>query len=56
VVLGAAVIELVVDLAGDPEQRGLPQCGEVADPEVVAERGVSTPSPARVAAAVRTLP
>ena len=40
VVLGAVPVELLVDLVGEPEQRQLAQRGEVADPEVVAERGV----------------
>src|SRR5262249_40986210 len=40
VVLGAVPAELFVDLVGQPQQRQLAQRGEVADPEVVAERGV----------------
>ena len=40
VVVGAVAVELVVDLVGQPQQGQLAQRGEVADPEVVAERGV----------------
>ena len=40
VVLGAVPVELVVDLVGQPEQGQLAQRGEVADAEVVAQRGV----------------
>ena len=36
----AVLLERVVDLVGDPQQRQLAQGGEVAGPEVVAERGV----------------
>ncbi len=39
-VVPAVPVELVVDLVGDPQQRELAQSGEVAQPEVVAERGV----------------
>src|SRR5664280_1200924 len=39
-VLGAVAVELLVHLVGEPEQRQLAQRGEVADPEVVAQRGV----------------
>ena len=38
--VGAVPVELLVDLVGQPEQGQLAQGGEVADPEVVAERGV----------------
>lgn len=38
--LAAVHLKLLVDLVGQPEQRQLAQRGEVADPEVVAERGV----------------
>jgi hypothetical protein len=34
------LLEGLVDLVGDPEQRELPQRGEVAGPEVVRQRGV----------------
>ena len=40
VVVGAVAVELFVDLAGQPEQGELPQRGQVADPEVVPQRGV----------------
>ena len=36
----AVVLQRLVDLVGDPEQGQLAQRGEVADPEVVAQRGV----------------
>ena len=39
-VTDAVVVQLLVDTVGDPEQRELPERGEVADAEVVAERGV----------------
>ena len=39
-VFAAVAVELLVDLFGQPEQRELAQRGEVADPEVVAQRGV----------------
>ena len=49
VVLGAVPVELLVDLVGQPEQGQLAQRGEVADPEVVAERGVDLLRPVDVA-------
>src|SRR5262249_4630874 len=39
-VFGAVPVQLLVDLVGDPEQGQLAQRGEVADPEVVAQRRV----------------
>ena len=39
-VLGAVGLERRVDLVGEPEQRELAERGEVAEPEVVRERGV----------------
>ena len=38
--LGAVSVELLVDLVGEPQQGEFAQRGEVADAEVVAERGV----------------
>jgi hypothetical protein len=40
VVIGTVVIELLIDLAGHPEERQLTQGGEVADSEVVAQGGI----------------
>jgi hypothetical protein len=40
VVLGPVAVELVVHLAGHPEQGQLTQRSQVANAEVVAERGV----------------
>ncbi len=40
VLVGAVPLELVLDLVGQPQQRDLAQRGEVADPEVVRQRGV----------------
>lgn len=40
VVVGAVTGELVIDLVGDPQQGEFAQRGEVADPEVVPQRGV----------------
>ena len=39
-VLGPVGAQGRVDLVGEPEQRELAQGGEVAEPEVVAQRGV----------------
>ena len=39
-VLGPVELERAVDLVGEPEQRELAQRGEVAEPEVVRERGI----------------
>jgi len=36
----SVVVELLLDLSGDPEQRQLTQRGQVADPEVVAQGSV----------------
>ena len=46
---GAVAVELVVDLVGQPQQRQLPQRGEVADPEVVGQGGVDLLGPVDVA-------
>ncbi len=39
-VLGAVGLERLVDLVGEPQQRELAEGGEVAEPEVVRQRGV----------------
>src|SRR5512133_1554427 len=41
VVISAVLIELLVHLAGDPEQCELAECCEISDSEVVAEGGVN---------------
>ncbi len=46
-VLGSVGAERGVDLVGEPEQGELAQCGEVAEPEVVAQRRVDPGRPGR---------
>ena len=54
VVLGLVATQPLVDAVGEPEQRQLPQRGQVADPEVVAQGGVDPLG--RVDVAVREAP
>jgi hypothetical protein len=49
VVVGAVLVELVLDLVGEPEQCQLAQRGEVAGPEVIAEGRVDLLRPVDVA-------